>query len=70
MIRKPINEIRANGITAKRPTRRSALLCGAMAFGLATCLSAQIQAAECENPDQLTFAIIPTEENNRRIATL
>jgi phosphonate transport system substrate-binding protein len=44
--------------------RRSALGVTAFALlmGLGTITSATALAAECENPDSLTFAIIPTEE--------
>ena len=34
----------------------------ALTMGLGTMASTSVMAAECENPDSLTFAIIPTEE--------
>ncbi len=34
----------------------------ALTMGLGTMASTNVMAAECENPDSLTFAIIPTEE--------
>ena len=34
----------------------------AVTFGLGMVTSTSVMAAECENPDSLTFAIIPTEE--------
>lgn len=47
-------------------SRRSALLQGtgaiAATFLVTTGLAFQVKAAECENPDSLTFAMVPTEE--------
>jgi phosphonate transport system substrate-binding protein len=53
-------------ITGRILTRRSALLRGAGIFTAALFLSAglapQAMAADCEDPAELTFAIVPTEE--------
>ncbi|HAD86915.1 MAG TPA: hypothetical protein DCG48_06090, partial [Rhodospirillaceae bacterium] len=45
-------------------TRRAGSLLSALALSAAVTVSglSQAKAAECENPDELTFAIIPTEE--------
>jgi len=47
-------------------SRRSALLRGAGIFSaalfLSTGLASQVMAAQCENPKELTFAMVPTEE--------
>jgi phosphonate transport system substrate-binding protein len=53
-------------------SRRSALLRGAGIFSaalfLSTGLASQVMAAQCENPEALTFAIIPTEETVAEVA--
>ena len=51
-------------------SRRSAMLRGAGIFSAAVFLSTGLaaQTMKCENPDALTFAIIPTEETVAEVA--